>query len=444
MILSLILSAILFLIPSNLFYVLSESTAYVHGLRVDYLLPKLYLTDILILGLLGWWLLQFVLKKKSIQLAKKIKKSVLPTSTLILLGLGVLLTGSQVLSSTPLVSAWFSFKIWLLVWFGWWLLRQKWSNWFFAALIAGILFQSILGIYQFYSQSSFAGYFFLGEPDLSSYAGIAKGNFHNQVQILPYGTTSHPNVLAGYLVISLLLALISVRRVADQNAGHHSLRQGSLLVSAALGGYVLFLTQSVSAWLSLGLGLAVLALTASSFWEKCSFSTRQILLTATFVILSLQVLAPFLLLKLQSQIPSMPSIERRVMLNQAAWDMFLNQPLQGLGFGSFTKEVETFSNQPEIVRFVQPAHHLGLLLIAETGILGVSLVVSLLLFVIRKIESTSTKTSNIYTTAALTFGAALTPIAVLDHYLLTNQTGWFLILLILFFVKHQTTQDLKS
>src|SRR5689334_2459990 len=45
-----ILAGILFLVPSNLFFKFWTESAYVHGLLVDYLIPKLYASDLLIIA----------------------------------------------------------------------------------------------------------------------------------------------------------------------------------------------------------------------------------------------------------------------------------------------------------------------------------------------------------------------------------------------------------
>ena len=67
---------IIFLIPSNLFFKVLESSAYVNGLLIDYLIPKLYLSDLVIFALFSWWVIDHqktILKK----FKKTIKKVVL-------------------------------------------------------------------------------------------------------------------------------------------------------------------------------------------------------------------------------------------------------------------------------------------------------------------------------------------------------------------------------
>jgi len=59
-VLQLLFSCLIFSIPLNLFLKLNESSSYVGGLKIDYLISKIYLTDIFIgLILLSWLLLIF-------------------------------------------------------------------------------------------------------------------------------------------------------------------------------------------------------------------------------------------------------------------------------------------------------------------------------------------------------------------------------------------------
>ena len=49
---TLLLSAIIFTLPINLFWKISLKQAYVHGFLVDYLIPRLYLVEIPLLILI--------------------------------------------------------------------------------------------------------------------------------------------------------------------------------------------------------------------------------------------------------------------------------------------------------------------------------------------------------------------------------------------------------
>src|SRR5258708_11793391 len=100
------LTALLILfIPSNLFLKFAVPSAYVNGLLVDYLLPKFYLSDIVIFVIFGLWLFQFFAKKKS---SVQIKYS---KSIIFLTALVVLFIGRQFSSFKPLAAFWFAAKL---------------------------------------------------------------------------------------------------------------------------------------------------------------------------------------------------------------------------------------------------------------------------------------------------------------------------------------------
>jgi hypothetical protein len=92
--------------------------------------------------------------------------------------------------------------------------------------------------------------------------------------------------------------------------------------------------------------------------------------------------------------------------------MLDSQPLVGVGLNQFTSRVEQYTQIREVVRFVQPVHHLGLLWLAETGLLGLMF----LLWVLLEIKNKKLILPILI----------LLPIAVLDHYLLTQNQGLLL------------------
>ncbi len=69
--------------------------------------------------------------------------------------------------------------------------------------------------------------------------------------------------------------------------------------------------------------------------------------------------------------PENLSLARRAWLNHAALQIFIQQPLVGTGLNLFTTQIKSTLPSQELVRFAQPAHHLGLLWLAETGFRGV-------------------------------------------------------------------------
>jgi len=388
---------LIFLVPSNLFLKFFEQTSYVHGLQIDYLIPKLYASDLVILACLVTWLFELG-KQKKINwrsalnwLRPNLRRYFW------LLAMILMLASSQVLAAKPIAAGWYAFKLIELLLLGIFLWQKRRLGSPRLITISGaflVLFQSLLAVYQFNRQQQLWGYLMLGEPNLVNQIGLAKTTWGGVEKILPYGTTAHPNILGGVLAISLL--------VLGYQLNQRRLTWSKLMLASliSLGLIALFLTQSWSAWVTLLLGVIALC------YRKIIFRPWSIAVCFWLV--------PFWLVLLNQLLPEQLSILRRVWLSQAAGTMFISQPLTGVGLNNFTARVEEFSPLPEVVRFAQPVHPLGLLWLAETGLLGLVIVIWILKLLVTRRPAL---------VPALTI---LWPLASLDHYLLTQQTGLLL------------------
>jgi hypothetical protein len=308
---------IIFLIPSNLAKHFILPSSYVGGSLVDYLIPTLYLTDILIILLL---------------ILKPLNWRQIPRPIIVFL---VCLLPSVILAASPIpaIYKWFKFlEIGLLA--AW--VKENYLTLYDTragksvrlGLMLAVIFQSILAIGQWLNQGSLAGYWFLGEqPYTTASTGIDKITWlDGSLKIPPLGTTPHPNVLAGFLVISLAVI------------GNWKLEFFSLIP--------LFLTFSLSAW------LAVL------------IRNKRILLAGLIGLIifgkNLSFLAPE------------SSFSRRNQLTQMAFAMFYDRPLTGVGLNNFTVVMDRYGLIPATTRFLQPVHNIYLLLLSETGLAGLT------------------------------------------------------------------------
>lgn len=396
-----LLAGLVFFLPTNLFFKLSLNQAYVNGLLVDYLIPKFYVSDLFMLGLLLVALRWMSTMKRSQILTTFTKhKQMLILGSILLSLLGF----RQLWSINPTISLAFFIKAVMFGAVGWWLSHHRQilrSRIVLIAVTTTIIFQAGVGFYQFYQQQSVAGYLFFGEANFSHTIGLAKTSWHGAELILPYGTTAHPNILAGSLMVYwLILVWTQWRRLSQA-------KFWLLLVTGSLTAAIVWLTQSFSA----GLVGVVAGLLLVSRHPSIVISMS----TAGFLLM------PIGLWCSQSVI-ELPSISRRVMLNTASLQLLARFPILGSGLNTFTLMVEKVSQSSEIVRFVQPAHHLGLLWLAETGALGMACFMWVVAWLKRNLQPSGQL-------ELLTKVALLLPIASLDHYLLSLQSGWLLILL---------------
>ena len=384
----LLFGLLIFFLPSNLAFHFFPQAAIVQGILVDYLIPKLYLTDIFILGILVLWVISSWTDKRHAQswqadrLAARACRTLSGQILLISFFLITLLTG--LLTSRPLASFWFWLKLVEMTLFISWLRYNlpATRHVLHATLPLAVLWQSLLVIAQWFKQGNIFGYRFLGEPVFSlATPGIARVSLGGSLKVLPYGTTPHPNVLAGFIAVSLVIIWLN------------SKSNPSKYIASIVGTFALFLTQSLSAWIALILAIAI-------------GKKTTILLIPLFLLLFLNT---------QYFVLDTESVSRRLQLNLAAVKIWADHPLFGVGLNQFIPALSSLPPIDPTLRFFQPVHNIYLLLLAETGLVGVGL----LLFALLKIvHSTSLRTILM-----------ILIIGLVDHYPLTLQTGQLLLAL---------------
>lgn len=381
-----LLVALIFFAPTNLFYKFSETGSFVHGLQIDYLIGKLYLSQLPLFGLLGLWLSD---KSNWTHLHQTWQQPHTRVAVILFFLIGL----RQWFSPVPLIGIWQWLSIAsvallvLSLTEDLTLLRAPIIS---AAIALTVVFQSAVGIAQFQQQHELIGYRLLGEPELSNYIGLARITIFGADRVLPYGTTAHPNVLAGFLAIYCVLVLTRWK---------NSARVGRVFLSTALllGVVTLLITTSVSGITAFVLGVFVL------------LAHQKLLMhlhLTRLVICTIIILIPLGIHFATILQPQAPSLDRREYLQIAGLGMFLDAPLWGTGLQTATRYIEDYSTTSEIVRFSQPPHHMGILVLAEAGLLGAILLFLLLL------------TEKQFLSLLI-----LAPIVSLDHYLLTLVPG---------------------
>ncbi|MBP7768428.1 O-antigen ligase family protein [Candidatus Woesebacteria bacterium] len=392
-----ILMVLIFLVPSNLFLKFSIDTAYVRGIFVDYLVPKIYLSEALAaLFLVLYFCWQPIkLKTKTFGISL-IFITVLAVEQYYLRTLGNSFFYLIQITVTLLMGITFYTDPTLYT--------NKHIKY---AVIVTVLFQSVLGLFQFFTQHALYGYLFLGEPDITHHSDIVREQLLGAERILPYGTTAHPNILGGCIALYLLLSILYwLKEKNNTNIFSYLFYSGIVL-----GGACLWATQSTSAMLTLISGLMIIGLQ-----RIYKYPTIHVL--TFFILCSAVLLSTPLILRALPHTKS-PSVTRRIFLNSAATTMIAAHPLTGVGLLSFTRQLESIAPSTEIVRFIQPVHTVLLLWLAETGVIGAVAVLFLLWALGR------------HTNRLPVLWLALLPIMALDHYFLTIQTGMFLLVVYL-------------
>ncbi len=433
--LSSVLVLLLFLLPTNLFLSLFKESAYVTGMFSDYLVIKIYLSEIIL-----WLYMASIVFLTKPELLQWIKQNLLSNSNRqkivrFLLLFAVLVSFRQLWTENPLVGLWAIFQwleVLLLTFFlaFHFVLDQKR---FLQTLIIGfssmLMFQSAIGFSQHIRQQSVLGFALFGEPNLTDTFNIDRfTNSTGQTRILPYGTTAHPNVLGGYLaVISVLLTgLLSF--VANPKI------KIFIWVVIIVALFVLLLTRSITAQSTFLIGaFSIFLLRNQRIKQKIGIQISQKWkLVGLFLLTAL--LLPMGLYVLHSILPDTTSIVRRLWLQQAAFQMTLHNPILGTGLSQFVTQLTLFTENSDVWRFLQPVHSVPWLFLSEVGLLGVATLCFLW----------SSLPPTVKNNVLITIIVLLTPIC-LDHYLFSLQPGKWLwaITFVGVFVTMQNLKTLK-
>jgi hypothetical protein len=171
--------------------------AYVSGIRVDYLSPTIYFTDILIFLLLLISIPYFVnnLRKKSLKI---------PLSFLLTV---LLLSVSVIISKYALPALYGAIKALEMLFLGYMVSRHfsyKDVSLVACVLSGAVAIECLLIVLQIITQGSIGGlWYFLGERSFSAgNIGIATVQTFGHELLRAYGSFPHPNVLAFFLLLS--------------------------------------------------------------------------------------------------------------------------------------------------------------------------------------------------------------------------------------------------
>lgn len=343
---------LIFFLPTQLGYHFWPNWAFVFGIRSDYLAPTIYLTDILLVALL-------------LVARPKINKIYL---------LFILVFG--VLNSVFSTLFWASIVKWIKVTELFLLATYVNQN---KKLIKTPLFRKVFGVSLLIVSLLAIGQFILGRTVGWPFNYLGERSFNRQTPgislqyifgheyLRPYSTFSHPNSLAGFLGLSLLLF-----------GGVSLLPKILSLVSFVLSG-------------SLG---AFAALFSAVFFKRFSRVFLVVVLLATFATSFIHTTF------------NIESIDQRIAMSQVADKLILQKPLLGGGLSTFVV------NSP----IAQPVHNIFLLALVEAGIVGLTALIYLLYKGLQKVP-------NVFIFILVS--------GFLDHYLLTLQQNQLLLAIVL-------------
>jgi len=376
--------------------------SYVLGLRIDYLSPTVYLTDILILAILIWG------ARKTFSFRGRRR----PVWLLLL----VFIIINCLLAQNHQAAFYKLFKLVEMVFLGIYFSKSHLSAVDFQLpLSLAIIYSSLIAVAQFFKQSSLGGLFYwLGERSFSvSTPGIAKVVWQGHWLLRSYGTFSHPNALAGFLLVAMILLVgirpksrvVNILRWPSFVLGLAAvLASFSRLVWAAGILMILFFIffqpiKKIKKWLSLVMGVGLMFAFSWNLWQQNSFL-------------------------------------KRVELDKVALQMIRAHPLIGVGLNNFIFRLPEFWPKVKVIYWLQPVHNIFLLVAAETGLIGLLIFSGFLFLTLRRLFINKNRPLLAALIAILFTG-------FFDHYWLTLQQPQLLLTILLGFCWVDTGDVLK-
>ena len=391
----------IFLLPLQLGRHFWPASSFVLGLRVDYLSPTFFLTDLLVLAILFFWLGEKFLKKQFSPF-RSFKTYWWVVAIFVFLLANAFLAQNQGAAFYQFIKI---LELSLLAFY----VAQNYDclSRIALPLSLAVFYSSLIAIAQFFKQASLNGFFwFLGERTFNiATPGIAKAIINGQLIMRPYGTFPHPNVLAGFLLVGLILTI------------PYLFQKNKFLFTSYLLVVILaiVLSFSRSVWL--------LGLISSLFFLGKSKIPKKLFWLAGGFWLILLILAFYLLPHFSTN----EAFFQRVQLMKAALLMVKVSPLSGVGLNNFIVRLPEFWPVTGFTYWLQPVHNLYLLLLSETGAVGFLIFLWLLILVFKRLLKPSLWINFPLLMALM----AILLLGLTDHYWLTLQPGQLLLALVL-------------
>ena len=391
------------------------SFAFVLGQRVDYLSPTLYLTDIIsVLCILT-----------SITSFKKIHYLIIGFLSLVL-SIGIYFSTNpfagwyELSKLLECIFLGYSFKIFFQ--------EDTYRKILLSQMLAiGVIGESLIALLQFFLQHSLGGiFYFLGERTFSGTTpGIANASLSHQLVLRPYATFSHPNVLAAYLLLSMLL-ISSVFFDVSKKA---KMVLGISLVLGTCGLLISLSRAAILIWAITCLGICIYY----GLYKRKSTKLLLHLIALVLVAVSIFLYSPLAARFLQTTFYD-EAVTQRIQLMEASITLWQSNILFGVGFENFLTNLPRVLPSSSTIFLLQPVHNIFLLILAETGLIGLIFFFWIFIQALKNLFShlkkdTATQKNNII---VLTIAfASVIILGMNDHYFLTLQQGQLLFTLVL-------------
>ena len=297
--------------------------------------------------------------------------------------------------------------------------------------VASATIQSVFAIWQFFNQFVFANKWLGLAEHLSTVSGSIILQTVSERWLRAYGSLPHPNILGGFLAISLLFLLYLAFIAQTRNQRFFVLTSLVVIMPA------LFFSFSRSAWLALIFSLLILSFwllkNKNYLWHK-PFIKIFLLMVLMVVILGINLKNPLLTRILGREPAEITSIQLRLTFTEQAIELIKKNPWAGTGIGNYTLGVFRQINSFWPGWAYQPVHNIYFLVLAESGVFGALLFYLILILLIRGLKKSPAPPLPINHLEKIIVSLALFSILIIsffDHYFWTLYFGVIMFWLIL-------------
>ena len=244
--------------------------------------------------------------------------------------------------------------------------------------------QSLVAIFQFLKNQSI-GLLFFGEqlisPELN---GIAKTSINGVKHIRAYGTFSHPNILALFLLTSLIVIFYLIVNYKDR------VYRLFLFVASFFISLAIFFTFSRIVWLLTIGSIVFFSIKKNSFFTeiKKKLKDKRFIYILAFLIIIFLLFIFYFYPSIWWRInpfsaTTWQSFQDRFLVIKKSLILIREHPLFGIGIGNFVIEIAyLLTGYP--VWMAEPVHNVFLLILTEIGIFGLTSFIFMLYYIYKE------------------------------------------------------------
>ncbi len=288
-----------------------------------------------------------------------------------------------------------------------------------ATVVSSVL-QSLIGLHQFITQSTFSNTLLGTQYHDISWGGTAIITVANERWIRIYGGMPHPNIFGGLLIIAILLSLYLYTTYVKKSL----FKKIFILLCMSLFSINVIMTFSRTAWFALFFIIIFFVLFYFIKEKSIFYKNISALLIITLSIFFTAVIcAPLIFTRItHDTVFTHNSFDDRNTYITHALILIKNHPILGTGIGNYTNTIYHIQNHITPIWYYQPVHNTFLLLFAELGMIGV-IFFAFFFFVIFETIHTRIHSMAISDMIISLIIFSLIFIALFDHWIWSSHFG---------------------